>query len=173
MVIDTTSWEKTHGFGDCITANTARHEFKVINILAKKGGSIDREGLSRALQVENEVLDTWIDSCRKKKLIVQTGNRYRLHLQHPNLRTKPETYLHERLVTKSIRNAIRVPRRYSIAQIERLTKAAFGIDFSVRTTTDVFLPVHSIMVQNPDGSIHTSHWNALNGKRLSQNYFIE
>lgn len=38
MVIDTKKWEKTHGFADCIHANTDRHEFKVINLLAQKGG---------------------------------------------------------------------------------------------------------------------------------------
>ena len=27
MVIETKQWKKTHGFGDCINANTDRHEF--------------------------------------------------------------------------------------------------------------------------------------------------
>jgi hypothetical protein len=166
MVIDAQDWEKTHGFGDCIKANTSRQEFKVINTLAKKGGSIDREGLSKSLHVENEVLDGWIDSCRKKKLIVQNGNRYRLHLESPKLKTIPQTRLDEHLVTKPYRNAIRLPKRYSLFQIERITKAAFGNDFAIRQMTDVFLPVHSISVQNPDGSIHTSLWNALNGQLL-------
>ncbi|MGE5196611.1 MAG: hypothetical protein ACM3JI_04715, partial [Anaerolineae bacterium] len=68
MVMDTTDWEKTHGYGDCINAGTDRHEFKILNILARRGGSIDREGLSKSLLVENDILDAWIDSCRKKKL---------------------------------------------------------------------------------------------------------
>ena len=171
MVVDTKDWEKTHGFGDCINANTEKHEFKIINILAKKGGSIDRDGLSKALNVENEILDSWIDACRKKKLIVQTGNRYRLHLQNPKLRTIPETRISEWLVTKPYKNAVRLPRRYSLSQIQKLAKSAFGHDFAVRQTTDVYLPVHSIVVQNPDGSIQTTHWNAVNGKKLSQAYF--
>jgi hypothetical protein len=170
MVIDTRAWDKTHGFGDCITASTQRHEFKILNILAKKGGSIDRDGLSKALQVENDILDGWIDSCRRKKLIVQTGNRYRLHLQDPRLRTIPETRLDHKLVTMSYKNAVRMPRRFSLSQIEKLTRAAFGNDFAIRKTTDVFLPVHCITVQNPDGSIHTSHWNALNGKLLNSHF---
>ncbi len=170
MVIDTRAWDKTHGFGDCITASTQRHEFKILNILAKKGGSIDRDGLSKALQVENDILDGWIDSCRRKKLIVQAGNRYRLHLQDPRLRTIPETRLDHKLVTMSYKNAVRMPRRFSLSQIEKLTRAAFGNDFAIRKTTDVFLPVHCITVQNPDGSIHTSHWNALNGKRLNSHF---
>jgi hypothetical protein len=167
MVIDTHEWEKTHGYGDCINAGADRHEFKILNVLAKKGGSSDRSGLSKALNVENDILDAWIDSCRKKKLVVQSGNRYRLHLHKPNLHITPETKLDERLVTKPFKNATRVSRRYSPTQIEKITRAAFGYDFAVRKVTDIYLPVHSIVVQNPDGSIHTSHWNALSGRRLS------
>ncbi len=173
MVIDTRAWEKTHGFGDCIHASTDRHEFKILNILARKGGSIDRDGLSQALRVENDVLDAWIDSCRRKKLIVQAGNRYRLHLQNPKLKTVPETQIDEKLVTMPYKNAVRLPRRFALSQVEKLTKAAFGNDFAIRKTSDVYLPVHCIVVQNPDGSIHTSHWNALNGQRLSQTHFID
>lgn len=172
MVIDTKAWEKTHGFGDCINAHAERQEFKILNILAKKGGSCDREALSKALHIENEILDAWLDSCRRKKLIVQTGNRYRLHLQNPKLRTDPETKLEERLVTKPHRNAIRTERQFSFSQVERISKAAFGNDFTIRKTTDLYLPVHCISVQNPDGSIHTTLWNALNGKLLSNKHFV-
>lgn len=173
MVVETKGWEKTHGFADCILANVQRHEFKILNILARKGGSSDREGISKVLNVENEILDSWLDSCRRKQLIVQSGNRYRLHLHNPRLRIKPETQLEERLVTKSFQKAERLKRRFSLGQIQRLAHAAFGNDFGIRKVLDVYLPVHSISVQNPDGSIHTSHWNALNGKPLAQSYFIE
>jgi hypothetical protein len=173
MVINTKNWEKTHGFGDCIIADTTPQEFKVLNLLAKKGGSLDRNGLSKALNVEHEVLDGWVDSCRKKKLIIQAGNLYKLHFQNPILRTIPETHLDERLVTKSFKEAIRLGRQFSPGQIERIAKAAFGQNFAIRKMTDVYLPVHSIVVQNPDGSIHTSHWNALNGRRLSRSNFID
>jgi hypothetical protein len=166
MVLDTRNWEKTHGFGDCINANTDRQEFRVINTLAKKGGTSDRHGLSKALHVDNDVLDAWIDSCRRKQLIVQTGNLYRLHLENPRLKITPCTKLDERLVTKPHRHAIRVSKSFSLSQIERITRAAFGNEFVIRKTSDVYLPVHCIVVQNPDGSIHTSHWNALNGKQL-------
>jgi hypothetical protein len=172
MVTDTKQWEKTHGFGDCINANTNPHEFKIINTLAYKGGSADREVLVKTLHVENETLDSWIESCRRKKLIVQSGNRYRLHLENPNLKTLPTTKLDERLVTKPQRNTDRIPSRYSLSQIEKITRAAFGNEFAIRKTTDIYLPVHCIVVQNPDGSIHSSLWNALNGKPL-QSHSIE
>lgn len=173
MVIDTKDWLKTHGFADCISSQAERHEFKIINILASRGGSCDRETLSKMIHTENEILDSWIESCRRKKLLVQIGNRYRLHMQRPRLKTRPETKIEERLVTQTAHNAERAPKRFSLSQIQRLTKAAFGQDFTIRRTSDIHLPVHCIVVQNPDGSIHTSHWNALNGRRLVQAYFIE
>lgn len=173
MVMSTKNWEKTHGFGDCIAADTSPQEFKILNLLSRKGGALDREGLTKALNVEHEILDAWIDSCRRKKLIIQAGNQYRLHFQNPQLRTTPKTHVDERLVTKPFKDAVRIHRRFSVSQIEKLAHAAFGQDFAIRKTSDIYLPVHSIVVQNPDGSIHTSHWNALNGKRMSRSQFID
>lgn len=173
LVTKTKDWEKTHGFGDCINADTSPQEFKVLNVLAKKGGSLDRDGLTKALQVDPEVLNQWLESCRRKKLIIQAGNYYKLHFQHPKLKTIPETKLDERLVTKPYKDAIRLSRHFSPSQIESIARAAFGQNFAIRKMTDIYLPVHSIVVQNPDGSIHTSHWNALNGKRLFRSHFID
>lgn len=167
MVINTGTWEKTHGFTDCIASNATRQEFKIINALASRGGSWDRNGLSKFLNIENNILDTWVDSCRKKSLIVQNGNTYRLHLQNPKLQVIPETKLDQWLVTKPTKHALRVKKRYRNSQIENVSRAAFGNDFAIRQTREIFLPVYSIVVQNPDGSQMTSYWNALNGKRLN------
>lgn len=172
MVLNTKNWDKTHGFGDCISASTERYEFKVINLLSQKGGVLDRDSLARILQVETGVLDVWLESCRKKKLIVQNGSHYRLHFQNPLLHVIPQTLLSDRLVTKSFKNAERSAKRFSQSQIRKIAESAFGNDFAVRSTTDVFLPVYSVTVQNPDGSMHTSYWNALNGKMLPQSCFI-
>ena len=79
----------------------------------------------------------------------------------------------QRQATSQFRDANRIARHYSLAQIERLTRAAFGNDFVIRKTSDIYLPVHCIVVQNPDGSIHTSHWNALNGKELLNSHFVD
>ena len=172
MVLNTQDWEKTHGFGDCITAGAERYEFKIINLLSQRGGSIDRDGLSKCLQIDSKVLDLWLDSCHKKKLIVQSGNSYRLHFQQPKLHVIPETQLHDRLVTKAFKHEERSSKRYSNTQIKKAAEAAFGNDFAIRSTMDVFLPVYSLTVQNPDGSLHTSYWNALNGKMLSKGSYI-
>lgn len=173
MVINTNTWESTHGFTDCISSNATRQEFKIINALACRGGTLDRDGLSKHLNVENSILDSWLESCRNKSLIVQSGNTYRLHLQNPKLQVTPETRLEQWLVTKATKHALRVKKRFRASQIENIARAAFGTDFAIRKTTEVFLPVYSITVQNPDGSLGTSYWNALNGKRFSQQVAIE
>ena len=173
MVINATTWERTHGFSDCIASNATRHEFKIINALAGHGGSCDREGLSKFLNIENNVLDEWAETCRKKSLIVQNGNVYRLHLQNPKLQVIPETKLDLNLVQKNTKHAVREKKRFRGVQIEQIARAAFGTDFAIRKTTEIFLPVYSITVQNPDGSQMTSYWNALNGSRISQPYVIE
>ncbi len=170
MVLNTKGWEKTHGFGDCLTATTSRREFSIIRLLAKKGGSCDRQDIITSLHLENETLDSLLESLKRKQLLVISGNKYRLHLENPNLKATPVTQMHERLVTKTGKRAKKVPKRFSFSQVERLTKAAFGDEFAIRHTTDVYLPVHSIVVQNPDGSLHTSLWNALNGKRILYSY---
>lgn len=173
MVLNTHGWEKTHGFGDCIAAGTNRHEFKVINLISKKGGSCNRNELLEGLHIENNVLDSLIESLRIKQLLVFTGNQYRLHLEHPNLKTAPSTQMNERLVTKTWKNAQKISKRFSLTQVAKVSKDAFGDDFAIRHTSNVYLPVHSIVVQNPDGSLHTSLWNALNGKRILYSHGID
>ncbi|MBS0627653.1 MAG: hypothetical protein JSS09_05520 [Verrucomicrobia bacterium] len=170
MVLNTKGWEKTHGFGDCLTAGTSRREFSIIRLLAKKGGACERQEIINNLHLENETLDSLLESLKRKQLLVISGNRYRLHLENPNLKATPVTQMHERLVTKTGKRSKKVSKRFSLSQVERLTKAAFGDEFAIRHTTDVYLPVHSIIVQNPDGSLHTSLWNALNGKRILYSY---
>jgi hypothetical protein len=173
MVINASTWEKTHGFRDCITSSATRQEFKIINALASRGGTWDREGLSKFLNIENHMLDEWAEACRKKSLIVQNGNSYRLHLQSPKLQVIPETRLDLNLVTKRTKSAVRARKRFRSTQIEQIARAAFGPDFAIRKTTEIFLPVYSITVQNPDGSQMTTYWNALNGKRLAHPYYLE
>jgi len=173
MVINASTWETTHGYHDCIIARATREDFKIINALATNRGLLDRESLLKQLNVENDLLDLWLDKCRTKNLIVQHGNSYRLHLQEPKLQVVPETKLNQWLVSKPAKNARRVAKRFRPSQIESIAKAAFGNDFAIRKTTEIFLPVYSIVVQNPDGSQMTTFWNALNGKRLPQSYNLE
>ena len=173
MVVDVKNWEKTHGFADCINSNADRYEFRILNIISKNGGSADRQTLMNGLNIENSLLDSWIDRCQKKKLIVRNGNRYRIHLSNPKINVTPATRIDVPLVTKNCKHTERITRRFTTSQIQKAAEFAFGTDFAVRNIIDVFLPIYSITVQNPDGSIHTTHWNALNGQKISHSSLIE
>jgi len=174
MIINTSTWESTHGFADCLKAGADRNDFKVINILAGfKSNGTDRDTLAKILNVDNDVLDTWVENCRKKNLIVQSGNHFRLHMQNPKLKVEPETKLEQWIVTKPAKTSSVMTRKFKAYQIESLAKATFGYDFAIRKSTEVFLPVYSITVQNPDGSQMTSYWNALNGRQLEKTLHIE
>lgn len=173
MVLDTKSWDKTHGFADCINAGADKYEYKILATIAKNGGKADRQSLMSSLNIETHLFETWVDRARKKKLIVQHGNDYRIHLHNPVVNVRPSTMIADPLVTKSCKHSERINRRYSPSQIKKAAESAFGTDFAIRSTQDVFLPIYSITVQNPDGSLHTTHWNALNGKRINHSNLIE
>ncbi len=166
MVLRAEDWTKTHGFGDCIQAHVQPHELRILTVLSRKGGSCDRKHLLEKLGVEYPVLEAWLRSCYKKNLVLEAGDKYRLHLQNPRLTRVPETEMSQKLLTRSYKQATRVPKHFSSSQIERLCKIAFGPSFSIRKSTEVYLPVYCIVVHLPDGSLQTHHINALTGKPL-------
>lgn len=169
MVLSTSDWSKTHGFEDCLLAGASRYDFKILNTLASSQKPLDREQLLQKLLVEDDTLDHWLESAKDKYLIVQSGNQFRLHFENPKIFVKPETMIEHRLVTKPSTYSERMSKRYSMNQIENISKAAFGSDFTIRSSREVYLPVVRIKVQNPDNSIAETHWNALNGKKISDN----
>lgn len=170
MVLDTLTWDKTHGFEDAILANATRDDFKILNALAKFKGKMSVEQLQKELHVESETLTPWVDNARQKHLIVQKGPDLQLHFQNPKILVTPQTKINQWLVTKPYIHAQRIAKKYSPNQIQNTAKAAFGQEFMIRSVTEVFLPVYSIEVLNPDGSILTSFWNALNGQRITPKY---
>jgi hypothetical protein len=167
MVLNTDTWEMSHGFEDCLVADANQNDFRVINALTSNGGVMDREQLLRTLHVEPDVLQPWLDSARRKHLIVQRGNIFRLHFANPKLLVQPQTKFTHWLVTKPYKHAHRIAPRYTRSQIRRISEAAFGHDFAIRSEQEVYLPVYSIVVQNPDGTQLTSFWNALNGQPIN------
>ena len=167
MVVDTATWESTHGFEDCLVAKADKNDFKLLEVLAESGGALDREKIYRHFNVDPEVIDRWIESCREKKLVVISGNKYRLHFQNPHLQSEPITALDQPLVTLPTQYSHKIKGRYSPSQIKHFAQTAFGADFAMRRTQEVFLPVYSIAIQNPDGSTLTTYWNALNGQRFA------
>jgi len=170
MILNTKTWSKTHGFEDCINAKASNKDFKILNTLAKYGGQASKEQIMNSLYVENHALENWLESSLNKHLIVLSGSKYRLHFENPKFNISPQTQIDQRFVTKQYGGAERLPSQYSESEIRRIAQAAFGNDFAIRKINQVFLPVYSIKVKNPDGTIHTSYWNALNGKIVAPSH---
>lgn len=170
MVINCETWDKTHGFEDAINAQAGRNDFKILNALAKNKGKASLEQLQKDLQVEEDILQPWLDESKNKHLVVQKGNEIQLHFQNPKILVVPQTSIAQCMVTKPYSHAQKVSRNYSFKQIENTAHAAFGQDFTIRNKKELFLPVYSIEILNPDGSVLTTEWNALNGQRMVPRY---
>lgn len=172
MVLDTKNWEKTHGFADCIISRATPQELKILHTLANS--TTTAENLEAKLSIEAPILKALLHSCERKNLIIQTENSgYRLHMENPKLTSEPKTNLHEQLTTRAHKKATRAKGHFKPSSVERLAKMAFGETFSIRTKSEIYLPIHRIVVQNPDGSIQTSHFNGLTGKELPSARFYQ
>lgn len=165
MIIDTETWERTHGFEDAINASANRNDFRIMQALAKKG-SLTRAQLQTELHLEADTLAPWIDSVCEKRLVVETGHELQLHFQNPKILVTPATKNKQAFVAKPASYSQKAPKTYSRSQIERCAQAAFGPTFTIRNIKEVFLPVHTISVLNPDGTVFTTHWNAVNGQEI-------
>ncbi len=166
MVLDTETWESTHGYEDCLLANATETDFRIIKMLMEAGGSLERDRLYQRLKADSLVVDEWLQVCKDKKLVVHAGSRIRLHLQKPHLETLPMTLVHGPLVAKVSKHSLKSKKKYSAQQICKLAQRAFGPEFVIRKTEQAYLPVYCIGVQNPDGTTLMTYWNALNGKRF-------
>lgn len=166
MVLSTQTWEKSHGFADCIHMHADPYELRILSSIAHHGNRVDRQTLFQDLNLGRAMFDTWLDRCIKKKLIAYHEGTYRIHLESPKMAFTPITQVSFPLIHKQSKHIEKLKKNFSISQINRLAEAAFGDDFCVRETHEVYLPVYLIPIQNKDGSCQTSHWNALNGNRL-------
>lgn len=171
MVINTETWEQTHGFEDTIHAQATNEEFRIINALAKNNGLRSKEDLVVDLQVDVNAINPWIESALNKHLITRKGNLFQLHLENPKILVVPQTKFTRMLVSKPSVYSQRISEKYTPTQIEKVAKAAFGDDFIIRQTTEVYLPVYGINVENPDSSITTTYWNAVNGQMIHPKYY--
>ncbi len=170
MVLNTETWEQTHGFEDAINAKATHDEFKIINALARANGFRTKEELVSDLQMDVATINPWIDSAVEKHLITRKGNVLQLHFENPKILVTPYTKFNRMLVTKPYNYSQRVSEKYSPTQIEKIIKSAFG-HIHIGNMTEVYLLVYGINVENPDGSITTTYWNAVNGQMISPKYF--
>jgi len=170
MVIDCDQWEKTHGFEDAINGRASARDFQILNTLEKAKGKLTLEQLQNELQVGENVLLPWIEEAKSKHLIVQKGSYIQLHFQNPKILVTPQTKISQCMVSKPHNYGQKIANRYSQREIEKTAEAAFGSDFTIRTRQKVFLPIILIEIANPDGSILTTYWNAVTGKRIVPHY---
>lgn len=166
MVLNADTWEKTHGFHDAIESGASSQDFKLLNLLAYHSGSLTKEKIQKELHLDSERVDSLIDGAKRKHLVSVKGTEVKLHFQDPLFLVAPETKIKQSLVTKPFQREASLAKRYSKGQIDKVTQAAFGEDFKIRSKKEVFLPIYQIQVQNNDGSVMTSFWNALTGKRI-------
>lgn len=172
IILNTDTWEATHGFHDCLECQADRSDFKVLQTLARRAGSSTFEDLQKELHVERETLQMWIEAAKKKGLVIQKGNVVQLHFENPKILVTPQTRVNQPLVSKPMKEALKVPRTYSPNQIRAMTQTAFGKDFIIRNEQEIFLPVYSFEILNPDGSIQVSEWNALTGQQIVPRYLF-
>lgn len=170
MVLNTETWETTRGFRDCLECQATRQDFKIIQTLARRQGAMQIDDLQKELRLEKEVLDSWIEEVKRKHLVVQKGQLLQLHFESPRLLVTPQTRIKQHLVSKPLGAGQKASKTYSRSQIIAITQAAFGNDFKIRSEQEVFLPVYSLDILNPDGSIQVSEWNALTGQRIIPRY---
>lgn len=170
MVLNTDTWETTHGFRDCLTCNAKSHDFKILQALARHHGSMNIDELQKELHLEREGIEPWIESAKQKHLITQKGNLLQLHFENPKLLVTPQTRLKHHLVSKPLGEGQKVAKTYSPNQIMLIAQSAFGRDFKIRNEQEIFLPVYSFEILNPDGSIQITEWNALTGQRIIPHY---
>ncbi len=164
MVLRTGKWTTTHGFADCLDCGASRDDLRILNALAKRGGRLDRNALLLDIHADPEQIDSWLESCRHKQLIVQQGNNYRIHLQHAVWAFQPTTNIDIPLVQRGLARGSRVSKRYTASQIEGMAQFVFGSDFAIRSKKEVYLPVYLIEVHNEDGSKKSMRWNAFSGE---------
>ncbi len=170
MVLNTETWQTTHGFSDCLECDASRSDFKLMHALARRNGTATIEELQKDLQIERDVLAGWIQEAKKKHLVMQKGAVLQLHFENPKLLVSPETKVKQYVVTKPLGEGEKVGKTFSRSQIIALTQTAFGNEFKIRSETEIFLPVYSMEILNPDGSVQVSEWNALTGERIQPRY---
>lgn len=170
MVLNTLTWETTHGFRDCLDCQATRSDFKIMQALARHQNAMSVEELQKQLQVERSTLDLWIENAKYKHLIVQKGPLLQLHFENPKLLVEPQTQIDRQLVSKPSANTQKADRVFNRSQVLAMVKAAFGDDLKVRNEQEVYLPVYNLKIINADQSVYSTDWNAVTGQRIYPYY---
>jgi len=172
MVLDTQTFDTTHGFEDCINARAMEDDFRILHALHRHGGKATKEALAHELGMDQAVLLDRLEALRKKHLVAIKLDTVRIHLESPLLQVAPQTRVYHYFVTKNVPGDSQIAPRYSKDQVRKIAKAAFGPDFAIRSEHLLFVPIFQISVQNPDGSTLKTYWNGITGKKVELKRFL-
>lgn len=167
IVLDTDSWQTTHGYRDTLQNGADESDYLLIHALIRRQGSSAKELLRRDLKLEKDLFEKKLKSASQKNLIVLVGDTLKLHMHNPKIAATPPTEINHPFVLKEVDLASLIPREFSDSTIQKAAKASFGKNFTVRSSKEVFLPLWKIEVKKPDGSLSISYWNAVNGAKAN------
>lgn len=165
LLLDTLQFETTRGFQDCLQSEANAEDFRILRLLSQNKGTLSREVLIRELALEEELVNARIDSLRKKQLILKTNETIRIHVDDPILGIEPTTKITLPLSKITVKHHYLLPQEQTQQQLLSMIQVAFGPTLAIRGYKKLYLPVVELNVVNPDGSITTSHWNAINGRQ--------
>lgn len=166
MVLNTVNWEQSRGFAEAIGANATPLEFRILNTLAENRGKETKEKLLKQLALDPNPLNALLDSLKQKQLIVIKGNEVILHMENPKFHIAPQTKIESSFVINPYRQGKKLKAKFGKSKIERIAKAAFGNEFTILETEEVYLPVIRLSLLNGDGSLLISDWNAITGNKI-------
>jgi hypothetical protein len=168
LVVDTNSFDETQGFSDCLSSQAGADDFRILHLLSKRG-ALSKEQISQELGTDSQVVCDRIDDLHKRHLVIVANDIVRIHVESPLLKIDPSTAITRPLVQRKITKSDKLSPLFSKKDIEYLVKSAFGQDVAIRTSRFVFVPLYEVQIQNPDGSIRKTFWNAVSGKELWRN----
>ena len=97
-------------------------------------------------------------------MVIINNDIIRLHVESPLLKVDPVTVITKPFVHRHTIRGSLIEAKYSKQELEALIKAAFGPNLAIRTCRMIYIPTYEVVVNNPDGSIRKTYWNAVSGR---------
>jgi hypothetical protein len=167
LVLGTDSFLKTRGFSDCLQSQASAEDFRILHMLVKAGGSLTKGSITQDSGMEEGVVSERIESLRKRHLVSLSGDIVHLHVESPLLKVDPATTMKRPFVHKETTRGSLLQSTYSEREVQNLVEAAFGKDLAILSSNVIYVPLYELPVQNPDGSIRRTYWNAISGKEVT------
>ena len=167
LVLNTNNFDHSQGFADCLVSEASADDFRILHTLAIRGGALSKEMICKELGGDDSVICERIENLKKRHLVIVSNDIVRIHVESPLIKLEPATLITRPFVQRTIIYKSLLNAQYTIADIESLVQAAFGSDLAIRSTRLVFIPIYEIQVNNPDGSIRKTLWNAISGKEVT------